>query len=314
MEVCLFKQRNLLEIPLRFDAYLFLTSKHLLTQTTAEIFYFYLFRTNENAAAAVFQCILSFDQKWLSPARAPFGGIQCEDDCTVNEITFFIGCIDEWITSGEGNKIIIKLSPSCYNVNSDALISDSLIKKNYKKTKNYSNHFIHVTSCTYENLILASERRRLKKCIQTGFTSNIYKTPAIEIVYGFLQHCRSEKGYNLSVTAPQLQELFTVFPKEIVVFTVKDQEKIIALNVTVRINQSILYHFLSSHLSSYAQYSPAVMLTEEIYTFCQIEGISILDLGISLDHHGNEKPGLIRFKENIGGKRSYKSIYEKVLK
>ena len=161
-------------------------------------------------------------------------------------------------------------------------------------------------------MIHPSEKRRLKKCKISGFTSDIYEEPAIEIVYDFLQHCRAEKGYSLSINSLQLQELFIAFPKEIIVFTVKDREKIIALNVTVRISQSILYHFLSSNLSSYAQYSPAVMLTEEIYIFCQSEGISILDLGISLDHHGNEKPGLMRFKENIGGERSYKSIYEKV--
>lgn len=146
----------------------------------------------------------------------------------------------------------------------------------------------------------------------SDFTCDIYKDPAIEIVYDFLQHCRAEMGYSLSITSLQLQELFVTFPEEIIVFTVKDREKIIALNVTVRVNQAILYHFLSSSLHSYAQYSPSVMLTEKIYIFCQNEEVAILDLGISLDHHGNEKSGLIRFKENIGGKKSYKSTYEKV--
>jgi hypothetical protein len=56
------------------------------------------------------------------------------------------------------------------------------------------------------------------------------------------------------------------------------------------------------------------MLTETVYIFCQNENIPLLDLGISLDHHGNEKPELIRFKENIGGERSYKVTYEKVFK
>ena len=51
----------------------------------------------------------------------------------------------------------------------------------------------------------------------------------------------------------------------------------------------------------------------KIYEYCQEEKVKILDLGISLDHLGKEKPSLIRFKKNIGGIPSEKITYIKHL-
>lgn len=298
---------------MRFDPYIYSTSKHIFTQTLNQVSCFFLFRNNEIGAAAIFQCISQVDKNWISPVRAPFGGIQCDKLCTINEISFLLECIELWILQCGGNKLIIKTAPSCYNLTTSKLLSHCYLLHGYngKKDINYS---VPVTSSLYVNCISSPEKRRLKKCRSAGFISGIYKDPSPEIVYEFLSSCRIERGYDLSMNLSQLDELLISFPNDITVFTVTDQTIIIALAVTICVNQSILYHFLSSSLSSYSQYSPAVMLIEAVYNFCQNKKITILDLGISLDHQGIEKESLIRFKKNIGGIESDKMTYEKLLK
>lgn len=313
MHVHLVEYPTLLQIPLRFDPYIYFTSKHLFTQTSKKIYCFFLFRNNEIGAAAVFQCISQTDKNWTSPARAPFGGIQCDELCTTNEISFLLECIELWISQCDGNKLSIKTAPSCYNLTTSKLLSDCYLLYGYSVEK-HVNHSINITPSSYINCISPPEKRRLKKCRSAGFISGICTDSSPEIIYNFLNSCRLEKGYNLSLNHFQLEELLISFPNEVTIFTVTDQTIIIALAVTIHVNNAVLYHFLSSSLSSYSNFSPAVMLNEEIYNFCQNKKITILDLGISLDHHGIEKENLIRFKENIGGIKSYKATYEKLLK
>jgi lipid II:glycine glycyltransferase (peptidoglycan interpeptide bridge formation enzyme) len=117
----------------------------------------------------------------------------------------------------------------------------------------------------------------------------------------------------LSVTANELNTLLTDLPQEYIVFTVTDNWKIIAMSLAVRVHSKVLYNFLPADLAAYQSYSPMVLLNEAMYNYCQNEGIDILDLGTSQDHHGVEKPGLIRFKENLGGQESLKITYRKLL-
>lgn len=307
----MFHANRLPEIPVRFEPYLYLTPKHLRTQTGETVYAFYLFRKEERTASAVFQCTEGNKNIWFSPPKAPFGGIQCDLICTSAEISFLLHCVQEWIINHSGKKLVIKQAPWCYNESISA--EPDFFKPNgYFLKAIHENHFIKITDRIYAALIHPAERRRLHKCKSAGFVSEIYESADIDIVYAFLQSCRHEKGYNISLTSNQLGILFLTFPKEIKVFVVKHRSKIVALTVTILVNRSILYNFLSASLLAYNNYSPAVMLTETVYNFCREQQISILDLGISLDKNGDEKASLVRFKENIGGVKSYKATYEKI--
>ena len=306
----MFHANRLPEIPVRFEPYLYLTPKHLRTQTGETVYAFYLFRKEERTASAVFQCTEGNKNIWFSPPKAPFGGIQCDLICTSAEISFLLHCVQEWIINHSGKKLVIKQAPWCYNESISA--EPDFFKPNgYFLKAIHENHFIKITDRIYAALIHPAERRRLRKCKSAGFVGEMYESADSDIVYAFLESCRSEKGHNISLTINQLKTLLSNFPKEIKVFAVKRRYKIVALTVTILVNRSILYNFLSASLLAYNAYSPAVLLTETVYNFCRDQQISILDLGISLDKNGNEKASLIRFKENIGGVKSYKATYEK---
>ncbi|GGC01488.1 GNAT family N-acetyltransferase [Dyadobacter sediminis] len=157
--------------------------------------------------------------------------------------------------------------------------------------------------------IAAAEKRRLRKSVAAGFVAGPDFTVSCETAYEFIQESRLQKGYAISISLLQMQLLLHVFPDHFQIFTVKDTGRIIALSLAVRVNERVLYNFLSADLGSYRHFSPAVMLLESIYRFCQEKQISMLDLGISIDGTGIHKPSLSRFKQNVGGEACVKITY-----
>jgi lipid II:glycine glycyltransferase (peptidoglycan interpeptide bridge formation enzyme) len=103
------------------------------------------------------------------------------------------------------------------------------------------------------------------------------------------------------------------FPDEFRVFVVNDQSRITALSVVVRVRDDILYNFLPASHPDYSTFSPMVMLIGGLFTYCQHQGIPLLDLGVSLDGTGQPKPSLIHFKRNLGAQVSPKLTFEKSL-
>ena len=90
-----------------------------------------------------------------------------------------------------------------------------------------------------------------------------------------------------------------------------DGPTLAALTVAVRVRPDILYNFLPADNPIYRPFSPAVLLTHGLYAHCQQAGIALLDLGVSVDDHRQPKPGLLRFKRNLGAEESVKTVWEK---
>lgn len=212
-----------------------------------------------------------------------------------------------------GKKIIIKTHPENYDIPAHKRLFACYKLAGYRLKEIFRNHIITVTNHSFSNMIRVAENRRLKKCHKAEFIVTVMENPNIVMVYDFIKVNRDRLGYSLSLTFHELKNLAEIFPDEIKVFSVSDHDKLIALAVTVRVNKNILYNFLPADVPEYRQYSPMVLLMDGIYRYCQEQKISTIDLGVSLDHLGKEKPSLIRFKENIGGKECQKITWEKDL-
>jgi hypothetical protein len=280
------------------------------TQTADPVFFFFLFRINVDKPIAVFQCLEQADCVWTSPAGAPFGGIQCADNSLEHELLFFLDCILTWITAQGGKKLTVRTAPSCHSPDLHHLLSHCYNNTGFYTKWACINTFISVCEPVFKDSIQPTERRRLKRAKNAGFTVSISNEISSELVYGFLKQCRTFRGYSISLNFAQIKTLRESFPDRFQVFAVRDGLRIIALTLTVRINRKILYNFLSDYLPEYHTFSPTVMLMECVYMHCQQEKIKILDLGISVDAHGDFKPSLHRFKQNIGGQDCEKVTYE----
>ena len=293
-----------------FRPFLYLTSGHLTTQTADTIHAFRLIRRNGEQVIALFQCVEKPGNIWESPANAPFGGIQCDVDCQESELAFFLDCIKNWVTFRSGKKLVIKTAPSCYNPTLNNLLHISYLNTGFVPIQANLNSFISVNSADFYSKIRPAEKRRIKKAAIAGFKAGLANEISSTAVFEFLTKCRIQKSYRMSLTLPQIDSLRQRFPDNYLVFTVMEDSKIIALTLTVRVNDRILYNFLCGDLQEYCVFSPLVTLMESVYQYCQQEKIGILDLGISLDQDGNHKPSLNRFKKNIGGQDCMKLTYE----
>ena len=295
------------------NQYIYLTNRHLSTQTTNIIYYFFLFRAKNKHPIAVFQLIPSDLITWISPAKAPFGGIQSIEKSLCDEIIFLLKCVENIIEIKGGKRIIIKTSPEKYDANGHKKLYTCYKRLGYEPKEIFKNHLITVTDLPFSHIIRSAEKRRLNKCRKADFTVILTEKPDIIEVYDFINSVRDRLGYSLSLSFYEFENLAETFPNELKVFEIYDQDKLIALTVTILVNHEILYNFLPADVVEYRRYSPMVMLMDGVYQYCQQMKISTIDLGISLDHLGNEKASLIRFKENLGGRECSKITWQKNL-
>lgn len=294
-----------------FERYLFNRAEHLATQRRRNPVSIGLWTTHTHRIAA----LLHLDRtgtEAFSPTLAPFGGIQVTPDIPPEALTRMLDAAENWCRTNQVVRLVIRTSPGAYDDRQAALLKSVYMRCGFVPTHTHANHHIGVTPTLFINRIRSSERRRLRKCVRAGFTTEVLKNPDHEQVYAFLVQSRQRQGYPFSMNFEQFRLLLTNFPNQAQVFVVKDGHKIISLTVGIRVSSKILYNFCPADNLDYRSYSPMVQLNGFLYEYAQRIGIKLIDLGVSLDHLGHEKLSLMRFKENLGAQQSEKVTYEKV--
>jgi len=296
-----------------FKPDLFNTPDHLSTQGDKDSFLFCLSRINSPMISALIHFYKERGLNFHSPYRAPFGGINCNEDCTAEELNFLLCCVNKTAICEKIKYVTITARPSCYNQALHEVTDKIYLQAGFIHFLNQRNFHIEVRQLPFSDIICKQESRRLNKCKREGFEVAQVMNPVMSTIYLFLENSFKQKQYPLSISGSQLDTLFNRFPDKFLVFAVHSESRLIAVSIAVRVNERVLYNFLMADLHSYRSFSPGVLLYEGIYTYCQKEEIIILDQGISVDHNGLEKPELIRFKKNLGGQESLKITYKKYL-
>lgn len=288
--------------------WLFFRREQLAFQTSDLIYSFILTSKESGDIWAVFHC-LPGPHNWISPPLAPFGGICPVIHCRVDQLTFLLACVREWITSNGGNRLTIKTAPSCYDPHTHELCHLSYLAAGFLPNHTYSNHYIPITDTGFEQIIEPAERRRLAKGKKGGLHVRMKTGLCDTLMIATLHECYCANGYKLPVTPEEITGITNCTPENYLSLTTWFEGRPIAAALMVRVSDTVLYHFLSGFLPEFRSLSPAVMLFEAAYQFGRDNGARILDLGISLDHFGNEKPALTRFKKRIGGVECQKITY-----
>lgn len=279
--------------------FLYNSIQYLYSQPT--IFHsFYLVEKDEIIAFIHFN-LNEQESSLVSLSKAPFGGIEVRKSTPFNAISFLLQCVHDWATSVHIKSISIKIPSNCYYPDAYPNHLNYYLSNNYSVTNNQINHAIPVLVTPFEGRISNSEKRRLQKCRRSGFEVTRANELPLDETFQFLSKARADKSYPLNTSLETLQNLAISFPEKVVTFAIVDSNKIIAATITIRASEGVLYNFLPATASDYAHFSPMVLLTETLYKYCQQQGIAFLDLGTSCDHHGIPKPGLLKFKENLGG-------------
>lgn len=289
--------------------WLFFRKEQLAIQTSDPIYSFILTSKVSGTVLALFHCI-SGTHGWISPPSAPFGGIVLTGLCRAEQLAFLLACIREWIIGKGGSTLTIKTAPSCYDPAGHEFCHHSYLAAGFFPNHTYYNHYIPIADYGFNRIIEPAERRRLSKGKKSGLMATMHQGIFDKPTEDFLHQCYQTQGYQLPVSPALLARLVSAFPENYLFFTNRFEGETVAMAVMVRISDDILYHFMSGYLTEYRALSPALMLFEAAFNYCQKEKITILDLGISIDHLGNPKPSLSRFKSRIGGRECQKIIYK----
>ncbi len=249
------------------------------------------------------------ENDWISPCRAPFGGLEFSKETDMKTLFEFVRDLINEATADRIDKIRISLPPECYDIFKSDLMDEALLHAGFLVTETELNYHIQINQGDFATFIHESEKRRLKKCLQAGFNCSIEKNPDYDYIHGLISDCRKRKGYPLSMNLTDFKKMFLNFPDRYLLFVVKDKELIIAAGIGVKVRSDILYNFLPADHIDYSAYSPMVLLNKGMYDYCRDGGYQIYDLGIATVN-GIRNEGLIKFKEHLGGKLSHKYSYE----
>jgi hypothetical protein len=296
----------------RWSPWLFNTPLHVIHQQADQVYTFVLTDADTQQELYGFFHLFVQNQQGISPLRASFGSFEVAEVVSHADFSVWLNSIESFAVSQGIKSLSIRHYPNCYHPTRSSFIKRGLVRHGFQLSQSSINHYLSVTSQPFETALHASERRRLRKCLQGGFRFQEWKSPDAEQVYQFIAHNRERLGYSLSFRKDQLQHWLAVCPESFRVFCVKNGKEVASLGLTVRVGKKVLYLFCPADNLTYRPYSPSVLLTKGLYEFSQKEGITILDLGISVDATGLSKNSLARFKRNLGAQECEKWQFKKI--
>lgn len=259
---------------------------------------YYLMGQRRKKAIAGIHFQLSAHQA-LSPFKAPFGSVECSEHIEPKRLYRFLEAMETNLKDKGITEIRIKNPPRAYAPAKLALMEIFFLNQKYVITHAEAGAVITVTQKRFVDIIRHSEKLRVRQAHNAGFVFHQAGLHHFPEVFDFISGCHREKGYGLSITADELYRTARAFPGRYLLFVVREQEKIRAAAISIRINSKILYNFLANHNKECNNLSPAVMLMEGIYDHCRDNGFELLDLGTSALQ---DKPNftLLDFKMHIG--------------
>ncbi|SOD92329.1 GNAT family N-acetyltransferase [Spirosoma fluviale] len=247
----------------------------------------------------------------LSPIAAPFGSIELSETLPTSVLNAFVSVLLETAHKLGCNRIRLVNYPRCYAPQQTDRLLSVLAEHEFVVVESNVSSFLPVNNKPLENNLIPAARRRLRKCREAGFVFAHRQAPNVPEVVRFIQNTRQQLGYPLTLEPDQLINLLQEFPKQFSVFTVTNGPSLAAVVITVRVRYDILYTFLPASDPACHNFSPMIFLIDGLCSYCQQQEVQLLDLGVSLDARRQPKPGLLRFKRNLGAQESPKYTLER---
>jgi hypothetical protein len=293
--------------PCNFDGFFF-NENDFISQGPAEEKFTFICLSDDLLIKARFILFIR-NSEGLSPWRAPFGSFELAEDFSDQELHDFIMFIDKFALEKKLTGIKINSWPDCYNPEKAIRLKKALLNNGFDVTIQDHNYHL-ITHSSFEDLIHVSEKGKLRKAAKAGFRFEIGNSNDIGKIHSLVSEARKLRGYPVTMNLEDYEEMFRRFPDRYILFTLYDNNKLIAVCTGVKINSKILYNFFGANDISYKSYSPMVMLLKEVYEYCVKNGYHIFDLGTA-SANGIVNPGVNQFKKYLGGELSYKYTFQK---
>ncbi len=285
------------------------STEGILQQNASILYRFYLIEKELSGRVVAVLNLFIEGEKALSPVRSTFGGLEMLPDLQDEAIQVFLSGIYRFIKEQRINDCRIVNPPDYFFAAKANVVQHAFLKAGFKLSYIDRNYKIIVDKTVFDSRIHLSQQRRLRKCLNAGFTFQEEQSADLTALHDFIKKSRERKNYPMSLPLDRFIGIIGADPSCYKVFSVKTKEGVwAAATVTVRFRSDILYNFYPSDSAGYLNFSPSVLLHAGLYSYCQQENIRILDLGIATDR-GEENTGLMVFKQRLGAFVDQKCVF-----
>ncbi|HEX5171146.1 MAG TPA: GNAT family N-acetyltransferase [Cyclobacteriaceae bacterium] len=291
-----------------YEPWLFHDPKHLKIQFS-EWKYFSINNVRRRTVEAQLNVVV-YNSDAISPFRAPFGSIQFAKDLKPSILFEFVQFVCEKLKEKGVARIILKNPPDAY-LDYSPILNTILFNLGFHvelaevgAVLSMENDFVLHLSRT--------KKRKFRQLDKSQLTFKTFALSELENVFKFIQRCRVERRYSLSIDWDTLSRTVSTFGDRFFLFGILDRTEIAAATISINVGNKILYNFQPAHLKKYDGSSPMLMLLSGMHQFCRENGYDLLDLGTSsLEGFPNFK--LLDFKLGLGAHPTMKLTYHKRL-
>lgn len=247
---------------------------------------------------------------YRSPARGTFGGLSFASDVSPLDVVDFLVEVENYLYERGACTVEILLAPMQHDLSCCSSQYFALRSIGFNELLVDLNYAMQVDKQVFAERVNYAGRKRLNKCRREGFQGMAVASQRLPEVYAVITENRASKGYPMTMSEQQLQEMQVMFPQALELYACEFEGCMVAAAICLRLSPEILYVSYWGDLPGYTNTSPVVMLAESIYLSCQDRGIKLLDVGTStLNMQLNQ--GLINFKRGLGFQESLKFRLEK---
>ncbi len=237
------------------------------------------------------------------PGRLTFGGFFPTDSKTIKSSEFSEILVRFFSESLLGVPMEWKLPPDYFYPRIFKAQYQNLAPTIHSEVVDLNQHVL-IKNWHFEML----SKGNRKKFRQAHNSNLIYHQGSIDDVskcYQVLSANRSAKGVKVSMTETEMQTALRIFPDFYRIHFLEKSGHVAAMCLTVDIAPKIRYVLYWADNLEFRGISPLVFLFERLVTFCKLDKVEVLDLGIS-SVNGEINDGLFNFKRNLGALSSSK--------
>lgn len=296
---------------LDFDSGIFHHPQHLLLQASEGWrTYVLLNRSQKLVKGIIHYRIEGAEAK--SPYRSPYGSFIFSENVSEKVLSGFVEFTEHKLREEGVHTVSLKNSPEIYASRQNALLNNMLLSSGYAVAAEETSAIISIRDHAFDQILHRSKKSRLKKCHDQQFSFVSWPLSRLTEVYDFIRDCRKEKGYALSMSKTELQRVANAFAEVFSLHVVMDGYQPVAASISIQVNKTVLYTFYYDHADQYDALSPVVFLCEGLFSFCQQNQITLLDLGTA-NTDGKPNLPLLNFKLSLGAQPSRKLTFVKNL-
>lgn len=260
-------------------------------------FYFQWVKKGKPVAGAHF--VESSLGDFRSPRRGTYGGIFIENSISAGEIRDMMVGIIEHLRENGAKSIHMALAPEWHDPQHFSSCTYALHSLGFHLSRCDLDFGRIVSEVPFLHATSPDVRRRNSSDEAKMFVTRKLESAEFSRAYEFIALHHADKGYPVSMSLQQLEEMRQTFPLSISSFAAEQNGEIVAAAVCILIRKSMQHIFLMNNKSCATKCNTVALVVEKIYDDCLSMGITSLSYGIATENR-NMNEGLIGFKRSLG--------------